>query len=236
MQPIDWIPPDARSLLDVGCNVGEFLAECRGKRPDLRLAGVDVNRDAVAKARAALPGVEIERTTATMLPFAGGSFDCVTCIEVLEHIPEGQREAALREIGRVLRPGGSLILRVPHAGATAWLDSNNVRFRFPRVYRALVGSGRRDAGYEHGSAEVVWHEHFTRDEVLRLAGDGWILDGERRGGLFIFPLTDWACWPLYRLRRTDNALFRGLQQLAHWDINVDYGALSFDMLLRLRRA
>jgi SAM-dependent methyltransferase len=159
----------------------------------------------------------------------------VTCIEVLEHIPEERRPAALVEMGRVLRPGGLLILRVPHAGAFAWLDSNNVRFRLPRLYAALVGTGQRDGGYAHGSRDVVWHHHFTRSEVEALAGPGWSVTGERRGALFLLPLVDWACWPLYRLRRIDNPVFRGLQRIAAFDIGHDYGQASFDMLLALRR-
>ena len=40
MHPIRWVPPDAADLLDVGCNVGDFLMLCRDFFPSMRLAGV----------------------------------------------------------------------------------------------------------------------------------------------------------------------------------------------------
>jgi SAM-dependent methyltransferase len=235
MDPIVWIPAGARSLLDVGCNSGELLIECRKELPHLELTGVDVNVAALDIARAALPDVDIRIASGDDLPFEDARFDCVTCIEVLEHIPADRRKAALAEMHRVLRPGGSLILRVPHAGAFAWMDSNNLRFRFPRLYQLILGAGRRDAGYAGGSSDVVWHHHFTVAELLQMAGAGWELEARRTGALFILPLTDLLCWPFYRLGRTENRAFRAIQRLAAWDIGRDYGSLSFDILLRLRR-
>jgi SAM-dependent methyltransferase len=159
----------------------------------------------------------------------------VTCIEVLEHIPADRREAALREIHRVLRVGGRLILRVPHAGLFAWMDSNNIRFRFPRLYRGLLGRGRRDEGYENGSYGVVWHHHFSEEELVTLVGRGWTIEARRTGALLLLPLVDLLCWPFYRLRRIDNAVFRALQRVAAYDVRRDYGRLSYDILLSLRR-
>ena len=235
MDPLEWLPPDTRALLDVGCNVGELLTDCAVAYPEITLAGVDVNRAAIDKARVFLPTADIRHVSGTELPFPDQAFDCVTCIEVLEHIPAEKRRHALGEIHRVLRPGGSFILRVPHAGAFAWLDSNNLRFRFPRFYRAVLGKGRRDAGYESGSSGVVWHHHFTRAELIDLVGPAWQLDGERTGALVLLPLTDILCWPFYRLRRIDNPVFRLLQRIARWDVGRDYGSASFDILLRFRR-
>ena len=235
MDVLAWLSPDVLSLLDVGCNAGELLTDIRAVYPTMRLAGVDVNAKEVALAAARLPDVEFHSASGDALPFPAASFDCVTCIETLEHIPAARRKATIAEIRRVLRPGGQFMLRVPHAGAFAWLDSNNLRFRFPRLYGATVRRGRRDAGYAHGSADVVWHHHFTKDEILALAGDGWRLEGERTGGLFLLPLTDIACWPFYRLRRTDNPVFRWLQRVARYDIGHSYGRFSFDILVVLRR-
>jgi SAM-dependent methyltransferase len=63
---------------------------------------------------------------ATSLPLEDASFDAVLCVEVVEHLEEEEREPALREMVRVLRPGGRLILTFP-ADETAleldrWLD------------------------------------------------------------------------------------------------------------------
>src|SRR3989442_11799330 len=176
MHPINWVQPEAVSLLDVGCNVGELLSYCREFYPAMHLAGVEVNKVAFEKACQSLPDAEFHLTAAHNLPFPDESFDCVTCIEVLEHIPAELRKQSLLEMRRVLRRGGRLVLRVPHAGIFAFLDSNNFRFRIPRLYRALLKQGRRDEGYLRGSEDVVWHHHFTMEEVQTLLGDGWKLE------------------------------------------------------------
>jgi SAM-dependent methyltransferase len=201
----------------------------------MQLTGVDVSREAVAKARIQLPDAELEIAGAESLPFPDATFDCVTCIEVLEHIPSNLRSAALVEIGRVLRPGGKLVLRVPHAGLFAWMDAANLRFRLPGLYKLLFRQGRRDAGYPNGSADVVWHQHFKESDLIELAGGGWAIEANRTGGLFLFPLMDIACWPFYRVRKIDNLIFRFFQRVMKFDIGRDFGRASYDILLVLRR-
>ncbi len=235
MHPLWWIHRNATSLLDVGCNVGELLADCRALFPDMALAGVEVNAAACEAARRRVPSADVRVAGADALPFADDSFDCVTCIEVLEHIPEAARQASLQEMQRVLRRGGRLVLRVPHAGAFAWLDPNNFRFRFPRLYRTTVGRGRRDAGYGNDADGVVWHQHFRADDLLALAGAGWEIETIRRGGSFLFPLLEIASWPFYRMGRTSSRVFKLLQHLKNVDLGQDFGRVSDDILLVLKR-
>jgi SAM-dependent methyltransferase len=235
MHPIRWVPPQANALLDVGCNAGELLSYCRALYPHMRLAGVDVNKGILEKVRDYLPDVELQAIGGEALPFPDSSFDCVTCIEVLEHIPSTLRVNALAEMRRVLRPGGRLVLRVPHAGLFAWLDAANFRFRLPKIYNRLIGKGRRDEGYDNGTEGVVWHHHFTQEELMELAGEGWEIDARRTGGLFLFPLMDIACWPFYRMKRINNPMFRALHRIMSFDLGCNYGKSSFDILLVLRR-
>ena len=98
------------------------------------------------------------RGDATRMPFPDGSFDRVIAAEVLEHIPDDRR--ALREIARVLRPGGQVAVTVP-----AWLpericwrlsdDYHNVPGGHVRIYtRAemetkLAQAGLRVSGHHH---------------------------------------------------------------------------------------
>jgi SAM-dependent methyltransferase len=236
MHPIRWVLPHAGSLLDIGCNAGELLRDCRQAFPAMRLAGVDVNPSAIERARQNVPDSDLFVAGAQALPFPDDAFDCVTCVEVLEHIPADLRWQSLKEIGRVLRPDGRLVLRVPHAGLFDFLDSNNFRFRLPGLYGRVVGQGRRDLGYENGSKDIVWHHHFKKDELLNLLGFGWEMQACRRGGLFLMPLMDIACWPFYRTKRLNGTLYRALHQLMDFDMGFDYGSASFDLLLVLRRS
>jgi SAM-dependent methyltransferase len=235
MHPIRWVPEDTTDLLDVGCNVGDLLKFCGETWPALRLAGVEINSDALERARQSLPGADLRLAGADALPFPDESFDCVTCIEVLEHVPAARRRRAVAEMWRVLRRGGRLVLRVPHAGAFAWLDPDNFRFRFPGLYRCLVGRGRKDIGYADKADGVVWHHHFTRAELLDLAGDGWAVAAIRRGALLLTPLAMIAAWPLFRMRRIRNPLFRALMWLSEFDMGLDFGRASYDILLILQR-
>ncbi len=98
------LPEDGRGLraLDVGCGTGHHLADLR--RRGFEVAGVDGSPEMVARARVHNQGVPIECADVEALPFPAGRFDVVLCIEVLRYLrdPAG----CLRELARVLRPGG----------------------------------------------------------------------------------------------------------------------------------
>jgi SAM-dependent methyltransferase len=231
----EWIGRDPESVLDVGCNVGAWLADLARRYPGARLAGADMNEAAISVARAAVPAADIRRAGAEDLPFPDGSFQYVTCIEVLEHLPAGLRGRAFAEMRRVLRPGGRLVLTVPHAGWFGWLDSNNVRLRLPRLYRRLVGRGLRDTSYSTAGRDIEWHHHFATAELFALAGPGWRRVAVRHGGLFLYPLADWASWPFYRFGLSAHPVRRFLERVGGWDYSVGFGRASYGVLLVLER-
>ncbi|MEQ1579261.1 MAG: class I SAM-dependent methyltransferase [Steroidobacteraceae bacterium] len=101
------IPTDARSLLDVGCGNGAFLEHLRVSRPDIEIL------HGAERSGAALQHVAVPHTQASIdsLPFPDQSFDCVTCLEVIEHLPTPIYTRALLELMRVSRR--YLIVTVP---------------------------------------------------------------------------------------------------------------------------
>jgi ubiquinone/menaquinone biosynthesis C-methylase UbiE len=105
-------------VLDAGCGTGGFLTKLRGLRPGLELHGVEWNQDAAARARRK-SGAAIVRGSVNALPYADDSFDAVVSADVLCH-EAVDPDAALRELKRVLRSGGRLLVNMP---AYQWLLS-----------------------------------------------------------------------------------------------------------------
>lgn len=99
------LEPGAR-LLDAGCGSGRMLDELAAYGEPV---GLDIDEHAVAFARRR--GHTVRRGSIETSPFADGSFDLITCLDVLEHTPDDQR--TLRELRRVTRPGGLLLITVP---------------------------------------------------------------------------------------------------------------------------
>ena len=94
-------PPD---VLDVGCGVGNTLSLLAKKYP--RLAGVDVSSGCIAAARERMPKVDFATYDGIHLPHADGSFDLALAINVFHHVALADRGPLVRDVKRVLRPGG----------------------------------------------------------------------------------------------------------------------------------
>src|SRR3954454_19672450 len=95
-----------REILDVGCGTGTMLGYLSAFGT---ARGIDADDSAVDYARRR--GATADHVPPGPLPFSDASFDLVTALDVLEHIADDR--AALAEMRRVLRPGGTLLLTVP---------------------------------------------------------------------------------------------------------------------------
>ncbi len=135
--------PAATSFLEVGCGTGFVLAGIGAALPRLALAGSEVKNAGLAFARTRLPNVPLLQTDARRLPFAD-EFDVVGAFDVLEHIEDD--ETALRQLFRVTRPHGGIVLTVPEHPAL-WSVVDERSFHWRRYRRSeLVGKVER-AGF-----------------------------------------------------------------------------------------
>jgi SAM-dependent methyltransferase len=135
--------PDGAPLrvLDAGCGTGALL-ERLSQDPEEEVYGVDFSRDALAFSRQRGQS-RLVQGDLTALPFASDSFDLVTALDVVEHV---ERDVdALREICRVLRPGGVLLVSVP-AYPFLW-SSHDTALHHKRRYSAgILGPRLKQAG------------------------------------------------------------------------------------------
>jgi len=100
-------------LLDVACGTGRTLHQLGQAHPELRLYGIDLSPAYVRLARkrlADLPEVSLAVENAEKLPFADSTFDVVTSVYLFHELPHNVRRGVVREMFRVLRPGGLLVI------------------------------------------------------------------------------------------------------------------------------
>jgi len=138
-----------QSLLDVGCGDGSWHP--RVVAHGVSIVGVDLMagmlREASGRGAQLLPRPTLAQADAQALPFANNHFDHVLCCGVLYHVPD--REHALREMRRVLRPGGRAVISTNGADAMR------------RIYQ-LHGNAARQLGYE---PLPLVAGHFTMDDL-----------------------------------------------------------------------
>jgi SAM-dependent methyltransferase len=130
-------------LLDVGCAYG-FLVDEASKY--FESYGIDVSGFAVKKSKGYCRG-NVSRASASRLPFRDESFDAVTLVDTLEHVPDFNN--CLKDVVRALKKGGVLLLQLPnplvwaHVCARFGLDDethvNN--FRLEQWQRVLLENG-----------------------------------------------------------------------------------------------
>jgi len=130
-------------VLDIGCGRGEIVRHCARLGADV--VGVDyapvatrMTRDLI-RAEAADPPdgkMGVAQVDAKRLPFATGSFDRALMFDVVEHLYPWELQQAFVEVGRVLKPGGKLIV---HTAPNRWYD----QYAYPvvRMVRTLMGQG-----------------------------------------------------------------------------------------------
>lgn len=117
----------ARRVIDIGCGEGQLARVAKDSGASF-VVGVDPTRAQIAEAKRRGGGVDCARAAAAALPFAAASFDAAVACLVFEHIVDV--DAALREVGRVLAPGGRFLFFLNHpliqTPGSGWIDDHFV--------------------------------------------------------------------------------------------------------------
>jgi SAM-dependent methyltransferase len=139
---LDRLPlPSGAQVLDAGCGSGRTLAELVDYG---EVSGIELNTDAAELARGrGLGEVQVGRLEA--LPWDDTTFDLITCLDVIEHVPDDV--VALVELRRVARPGGWLLVTVP-AYQALWSRHDEANHHYRRYSRAALRGAARSAGWQ----------------------------------------------------------------------------------------
>lgn len=142
--------------LEIGSGRGRMLRELRQLGCDVR--GVEIGEAMLAEAKRLHGELPIEKVAGTELPFPEASFDVVFSLDVFEHIPD--TDAHLREVRRVLKPGGQYLLQTPNKWTntvfetlrwrsfTAWRQDHCSLHSFGGLRRRLQSHGFSVAFYK----------------------------------------------------------------------------------------
>ncbi len=175
-------------VLDAGCGTGTLAVLIKRLYPSVTVVGLDPDPRALARARrkakrAAL-SVRFDQGFSDELPYAEASFDRVFSSFMLHHLQPGEKQKTLREVWRVLQPGGSLHLLDfggPKSGAKGFLArfvhssqhlKDNAEDRILALMRQANFHEPRVAGHQtvlFGHADVVYYQGAVPASKLNAA-------------------------------------------------------------------
>jgi SAM-dependent methyltransferase len=179
------LPPGGHPIvLDVGCSSGFVIGEIHAALPRVAVVGSDYLLSPLEGLAARLPGVPLLQFDLRRCPLPDACVDAVTALNVLEHIDDDTQ--ALREIARVLRPGGVAHIEVP-AGPGCYDFYDEVLMHHRRYTSRELLAKARTAGFVVERAThlgcliypAFWfvkkrHQrlaHLSTDEKRRLVAD-----------------------------------------------------------------
>ncbi len=113
----------SKKILDAGCGGGNFEYLVKQKKISCEIVGIDNKEESVKKARKNLPSFRfLKASLLEKLPFKKQEFDTVVMFDVIEHLPKGSEKKSLKQLNKVLKKGGHLIISTMHSTYLNFLD------------------------------------------------------------------------------------------------------------------
>ena len=204
----EWIEPtDDKVVLDCACGRGFYLNMIRAVS-GCKLVGLELDEDVIRKAYrnvGKLPDVFLTQANIYEQPYPDNYFDGVILSEILEHIEDDVR--GLREVYRMLKPGGVVAITVPNANYPFWWDPINKTLE--TVFHTHIGKGPL-AG--------LWANHirlYTAQQLCRAVLDaGFVVEEERAFTHYSFPFIHNIVYGLGKPLLESGALPEGMAKAA----------------------
>lgn len=169
-------PIEGRRFLDVGCAVGDYMALIAAMGGNV--SGIDLDEEQVELGRQlhAKAGLKTDFHVgnAATLPFADETFDVVYSPDVFEHITLEVKQAVVKEIYRVLKPGGIVVIKTPNldylrVSINLKRLKNLLHFKSPHIH---IAHTRNNPDNEHiglttyRELDRVFGEHLFLESVV----------------------------------------------------------------------
>jgi SAM-dependent methyltransferase len=203
------IPVQHRTALDFGCGNGKLSFRLK-EQGAAKVYGVDVNADALARARNANvhgPSVEFLLGSISSIPLASDSVDLIFCISVLEHVMDV--DSIVREWYRILRPGGKVLIQwsawhhpdgshldsvipIPYAQclfSERTLARTAARIKCSAVYTPKVWDYDPETGLRR---EVRFEDEYTREFLNKMSIGAF--NGKLKR-MSLFEISQYNCQP-----------------------------------------
>ena len=232
------IPRDCHNILDFGSGDGHFSNKLT-KKAD-RVYACDTDRKAFTNNKENYHSIKFQKIgTNCRTKYKSNFFDIITLMGVLEHVED--ERVLLKELSRILKPGGRIYIYVINKGLLGFVDGGNLKFLFPGLHRFLwsLVYGKKsyaDEFINKESGEMFgdfttnkkWHTHYTTTDidVLKLGAHltrrkVWYY------GMFL-PF-------LMLMEFAYITFFKKLNPFISWllikDSHQSYGALSYSMVV-----
>jgi SAM-dependent methyltransferase len=181
--------PAEPQLLDAGCGSGRELQDLSEYG---NVHGVELDPDAAAYAASRALG-EVKVGRLEELPWGSDVFDLITCLDVLEHLPDDR--VALLELRRVTKPGGWLLATVP-AYPALWSLHDRANHHYRRYSRHALREAAGASGWELRRLTAFNSILLPAAALVRLAQRGRYPDSDyspelERGPAWMNGLLEW---------------------------------------------
>ena len=223
----DWVP-ESKKILDLGCSTGDLTAFFLNKSKEVY--GVDIDKILIAKAKKKYDKIHFYCAKGEKIPFKNNFFDIVVMGDVLEHVSDEKK--TLEEVYRVLNPNGALILSVPHKGLFRFIDSFNMKFYFPKLYKLWKGKNYNPNVYQI----QPWHRHYSLNDLKNLFGKKFKIKKMHRGGFIIFPLA-WLLGDMISDCFGNKLKFLRsvISYLSHIEYNIPFGPFGYSIIVYAKK-
>jgi 2-polyprenyl-3-methyl-5-hydroxy-6-metoxy-1,4-benzoquinol methylase len=180
---------EKKEVLDIACGegYGSYLLAKTAKR----VVGIDISKSVVnqAASKYMLRNLDFKQGSLDAIPIEGSAnFDVVVSFETIEHVPGEQQEAFLKEVKRLLKPGGFLLMSTPSKLAYSDIPSYKNEFHVKEFYVDEF----RDFLQEHfANVMLVGQGLGEKNQAIRrisnLRFGGWLSTFERRNSASLCP-------------------------------------------------